>query len=77
MSWSYNPSTVYYVVDVDFISGVYGTTLDEQFELTYIYVAQVGHEYNRGSWVKTVTSTDINAYPANGMSGSYWYVRQT
>lgn len=30
--------------------------------------------YSRGSKVGTVTSTNRNAYPNNGESGSYWYV---
>ncbi|MBM7550501.1 hypothetical protein [Peptoniphilus gorbachii] len=30
--------------------------------------------YNRGSRLDTVTSTNRNAYPNDGKSGSYWYV---
>lgn len=32
--------------------------------------------YSKGSYVSTVKSTNRNAYPNNGESGSYWYVYQ-
>lgn len=33
-----------------------------------------GIAYSKGSKIDTVTSTNRNAYPDNGQSGSYWYV---
>ena len=32
--------------------------------------------YTIGSYIGTVTSTYSNAYPEDGVSGSYWYVYQ-
>ena len=31
---------------------------------------------SRGSYIGTVTSSSSSAYPTNGISGSYWYVKQ-
>ena len=31
---------------------------------------------SRGTLVGTVTSSSSSAYPTNGVSGSYWYVKQ-
>ena len=30
----------------------------------------------KGSYIDLVTSTNSNAYPDDGISGNYWYVKQ-
>lgn len=56
--------TVYYAYSAD-RSGFYYHTVYKR-ELTD----------QRSSYIEDVTSTDENAYPANGVQGGYWYVKQ-
>ena len=51
---------------IDYENFVKGTTYGHKKESYYIDV--------KGSRVDTVTSTNRNAYPNDGESGSYWYV---
>lgn len=46
---------------------------------TYYYgqVKAAQSEYIKGDFIEYVTSTDPNAYPDDGRSGSYWYVKQS
>ncbi len=50
--------------------GYYGTDYAEGT----VYVVEPKHKYYKGSRLDTVTSTNRNAYPRDGESGSYWYV---
>ena len=52
---------------------------DESAELigTYPTMIRVGNYQEQGSLVGNVYSTSSSAYPNNGISGSYWYVRYT
>ena len=31
---------------------------------------------SKGTYIEDVTSDNSSAYPSNGVSGSYWYVRK-
>ena len=42
---------------------------------TYPQMIQVGNTQTQGSLLGTVYSTSSSAYPSDGISGSYWYVR--
>ena len=44
----------------------------------YKYSATAKYNYSQGStYYGTITSTSSSTYPANGVSGNYWYVRQS
>ena len=40
-----------------------------------VYMVRDGAS-SQGSYIDLVTSTNSNAYPTNGISGDYWYVKQ-
>lgn len=55
-----------------------GTSLSDitcPFTLTRYYGAKKT-TYSQGSYIDLVTSTNSNAYPTDGISGDYWYVKQ-
>lgn len=55
-----------------------GTSLSDitcPFTLTRYYGAKQTNN-SQGSYIDLVTSTNSDAYPTNGISGNYWYVKQ-
>jgi len=72
---------LYWVTSGEFLGTTYGTNVYDKYKLSYTKTASISYRYSRGSWVETVTSTNINAYPANGVEYSYpdgylWYIRR-
>ena len=58
---------------------VYKSSADDEPDVTSVDIRELGDteefkKYSKGSRLGTVTSTNRNAYPNNGQSGSYWYV---
>lgn len=51
-----------------------GNRHDSVYGVGTVYVVKENHRYFKGSRLDTVTSTNRNAYPNDGQSGSYWYV---
>lgn len=57
---------------IEYVSG------DDYEEYTYLGSTTIHHEgtQSKGSYIGTVSSTNSSAYPSNGVSGGYWYVKQ-
>lgn len=61
--------------DCYYIRGTSLSNITCPFTLTRYYGAKQTTN-SQGSYIDLVTSTNPDAYPTNGISGSYWYVKQ-
>lgn len=61
--------------DCYYIRGTSLSYITCPFTLTRYYGAKQTTN-SQGSYIDLVTSTNSNAYPTNGISGNYWYVKQ-
>ena len=76
-------SKIYYTGGSLDCEGVWNDSGDEiidyrlvRYSSAYEGIDILEYGYTMGSYVGTVTSTNSNAYPEDGVSGSYWYVYQ-
>lgn len=80
VSWPFDDTSKYKVINIEFLGEdsqkkngewVYGAVN----RVTYrVATTEREYYYEKGSRLDTVTSTNRNAYPNDGESGSYWYV---
>lgn len=80
ISWPFDDTSKYKVINIEFLGEdskkengewVYGAVN----RVTYrVATTEREYYYEKGSRLDTVTSTNRNAYPNDGESGSYWYV---
>jgi hypothetical protein len=54
--------------------GYYNSTL--RFYYSAAYAKETDTVKSRGAYIKDVYSSESSAYPDNGISGDYWYVKQ-
>lgn len=57
----------------------YSTRQDPAYPMVYKVYAKhykIEYSYSQGSFIDVIENENPNAFPANGMSGDYWYVRQ-
>lgn len=76
VNWPFKDESRYEIISINFIK-TGSTHGDYYYENEVIYreiYTDTEYYYVKGSRIGTVTSTNRNAYPNDGESGSYWYV---